>query len=102
MTTELAMALTESRLELQQPVMERIEEHAEWPLLSQLPVRLTASIPLRRFKVKDLLALSAGHTLVSDWLAHEEVPVKIGAVQLSWSEFEVMEQKMALRLTRLA
>ena len=33
--------------------------------------------------------------------ATEDVPVKVGQMQLGWSEFEVLDQRMALRLTRL-
>ena len=43
-----------------------------------------------------------GQMLSSAWLSTDDVPLKIGAVQLSWSEFEVVEQRMAVRLTRLA
>lgn len=82
--------------------MDRVEEHADWPLLSRLPMRLTAGIPMARFAVRDLLGLCAGQTLLSAWSSTDDVPLKVGAVQLSWSEFEVVEQKMAVRLTRLA
>jgi flagellar motor switch protein FliN/FliY len=82
--------------------IERIEQHAEWPLLSRLPMRINARIPLPRFQVKDLLALEVGQLLTSTWLSTDDVPLTIGAVQLSWSEFEVIEQRMSVRLTRLA
>jgi len=82
--------------------MGSIEQHPDWLVLSRIPMRLNAGIPLPRFKVKDLLALKAGRLLQSAWLCTDDVPLKIGAVQLSWSEFEVVEQRMAVRLTRLA
>jgi flagellar motor switch protein FliN/FliY len=82
--------------------MASIEHHSEWPLLSRLPMRLTARIPLPKFKVKDLLALEQGQLVLSDWLSTDDVPLKVGTLQLSWSEFEVVEQRMAVRLTRLA
>ena len=82
--------------------METIEEHPAWPLLSRIPMRLTAGIPLPRFRVKDLVGLKPGQVLTSNWLCTDDVPLKIGSVQLSWSEFEVVEQRMAIRLTRLA
>lgn len=82
--------------------MEAIESHADWPLLQRLPMRLTAGVPVPGFRVKDLLALKAGAVIESKWLSGDDVPLKIGAVQLSWSEFEVVEQRMAIRLTRLA
>jgi flagellar motor switch protein FliN/FliY len=103
-TTELALqeptspaAATSGRT-----AMDRIEERQDWPLLSRLPMRLTAGIPLARFKVRDLLALKQGQLLSSAWTSTDDVPLRIGSVQLSWSEFEVVEQRMAVRLTRLA
>ena len=82
--------------------MERIEEHAHWLAISRLPVVLTARIPLSAFKVRDLLLLQQGQLIRSDWSTAEDIPVKIGRVQLAWSEFEVVEESMAMRLTRLA
>ena len=82
--------------------MATIEDHPDWALLQRLPIRLTAGVPLPRFRVKDLLSLRPGQILSSAWLSTDDVPLKIGAVQLSWAEFEVVEQRMAIRLTRLA
>jgi len=84
------------------PGMARIEEHSAWPVLSRLTVTLTAGIPLNRFKVRDLLRLETGQIVESVWPDTEDVPVKVGQVQLGWSEFEVVEQELAVRLTRLA
>ena len=82
--------------------MAGIEQHPDWPLLGRIPMRLAAAIPLPGFKVRDLLDLRTGSVGKSEWLSTDDVPLKIGAVQLSWSEFEVVEQRMAIRLTRLA
>jgi hypothetical protein len=49
-----------------------------------------------------LLALEPGQTILSKWIATEEVPLKVGTLQLSLGEFEVVEEIMALRLTRLS
>ena len=83
-------------------LMATIEEHPEWPLLSRIPMRLIAGIPIPNFRVKDLVGLKPGQLVGSSWLSTDDVPLKIGSVQLSWSEFEVVEQQMAIRLTRLA
>jgi flagellar motor switch protein FliM len=83
------------------PWMMRIEEHPSWTTLKQLQVTIRAGVELYRFRVRDLLALKAGQVFESMSPAVEDVPVKVGAVQLGWSEFEVLEQRMALRLTRL-
>jgi flagellar motor switch/type III secretory pathway protein FliN len=82
--------------------MATIEKHPEWALLGRIPMRLAASIPLRGFTVRDLVELRAGSVVRSEWLSGEDVPLKIGAVEIGWSEFEVVEQRLAIRLTRLA
>jgi flagellar motor switch/type III secretory pathway protein FliN len=82
--------------------MSRIEQHGQWTVLAKLPLKLTVAVPLHGFKVRDLLALRPGVTIASEWLTSEDVPLTVGGVQLAWSEFEVVEQRMAIRLTRLA
>jgi flagellar motor switch protein FliN/FliY len=79
-----------------------MEEHPAWPMISRLPVMLAVRIPLSRFRVCDLLALKAGQTIESAWSVTQDVPLKVGSLQVSWGEFEVVDQSMALRLTRLA
>ncbi len=78
-----------------------LEAHAAWPMVSVLPVKLESNIPLREFRVRNLLALAPGQTIESDWPVTEDVPLKIGKVKLFWCEFEVVDQKIALRMTRL-
>jgi flagellar motor switch protein FliN/FliY len=56
---------------------------------------------LSRFRVKDLLGLAEGQVFGSVCSDTEDVPLRVGDVQLGWTEFEVVEQKIALRLTRL-
>jgi flagellar motor switch protein FliM len=82
------------------PWMMRSEEHPYWETLSQLRVTLRAGVALR-FRVRDLLALKEGQVFESLSAATDDVPVKVGQAQLGWSEFEVLQQRMALRLTRL-
>src|SRR3981081_3634057 len=82
------------------PWMMRIEEHPYWETLSQLSVTLRAGVVLR-FRVRDLLALREGQVFESLAPATDDVPVRVGQAQLGWSEFEVLQQRMALRLRRL-
>lgn len=83
------------------PSIARIEEHPSWSVLARLPVTLTAGILLNRFKVRDLLNLREGQVFGSRSRDTEDVPLRVGQVQLGWSEFEVVEQRLSLRLTRL-
>jgi flagellar motor switch/type III secretory pathway protein FliN len=68
---------------------------------ARLPVQLNVGIPIRDFRVKNLLTLERGSLIASRWVPGEDVPVVSGAVQLAWSEFEVVDTQLAVRLTRL-
>lgn len=84
------------------PWIARIEEHASWPLLSQMTVAMTAGVPLSGFKIGDLLRLEPGQIVESACPDTEDIPLKAGRIQVAWSEFEVVDQKLMVRLTRLA
>jgi flagellar motor switch/type III secretory pathway protein FliN len=81
--------------------MPRIEEHPSWETFAQLRVTLRAGVALNRFQVRDLLSLKEGQVFESLSPDTEDVPLMVGQVQLGWSEFEIVDQRMALRLTRL-
>lgn len=70
--------------------------------VGRLPVELDVSVPVRGFRVRNLLALEPAQVIESGWGHGEDVPLASGAVQLAWSEFEVIETQLAVRVTRLA
>jgi hypothetical protein len=72
------------------------------PALGRLPVELDVSVPVRGFRVRNLLALEPSQLIESGWGHGEDVPLAAGAVQLAWSEFEVVDTELAVRVTRLA
>ena len=67
-----------------------------------LPVAVSVAIPLRNFRVRNLLAMSAGTVLESQWANGEDMPLASGDVQLAWTAFEVIDTQLAVRVTRLA
>ena len=91
----------ESAKKIAVPWMTHIEEHPSWEILARLRVTLRAVVALDRFKVKDLLSLKEGQVFESLSSDTDDVTLLIGQVQIGWSEFEVLDQRMALRLTRL-
>ena len=70
--------------------------------VARLPVELDVAVPIRAFRVRHLLALAPGNIIESQWRNGEDVPLQSGEVQLAWSEFEVMDTQLAVRVTRLA
>ena len=71
------------------------------PAVARQPVELDVSVPVRNFRVRNLLALEPSHLIESGWGHGEDVPLAAGHVQLAWAEFEVIETQLAVRLTRL-
>jgi flagellar motor switch/type III secretory pathway protein FliN len=71
------------------------------PLAMRLPVELEVTIPVRDFRVRNLLALHSGSLVESQWVHGEDVPLGSADVQLAWTEFDVVDTQLAVRLTRL-
>ena len=84
------------------PDMSQAEAHPHWPVLARVPLLLVVRVPVPRFTVRDLLALEAGQVLGTTWAPADDVPMCLRNVQVGWCEFEVVEAKLAVRLTRLA
>jgi len=70
--------------------------------IARLPVLLDVVVPVREFRVRNLLALEPGNIIETDWGHGDDMPLSAGKVQLAWSEFEVVDTLLAVRLTRLA
>ncbi len=60
------------------------------------------AVPVRDFRVRNLLALEPGQVIETQWAHGEDLPLSAGAVQLAWSEFEVVDSQLAVRVTRLS
>lgn len=70
--------------------------------VARLPVELEVTVPVRDFRVRNLLTLVPNVVIESRWGHADDVPLRSGDVQLAWSEFEVVDTQLAVRLTRLA
>jgi len=69
--------------------------------IARLPVELDVAVPVREFRVRNLLALEPGQVIETGWALGEDMPLASGQVQLAWSEFEVIDSQLAVRVTRL-
>jgi len=70
--------------------------------LDAMPLQLEVSVKVRAFRVGDLLALQRGSVVETLHEHAQEVPVRCGGTVLMWAEFEVIDQRLAVRVTRLA
>lgn len=94
-------AINEDALVASPPPLEH-EPIKLWPPVARLPVELEVAVPVRQFRVRNLVNLEKGQVIESLWGLGEDLPLGAGDVQLAWSEFEVVESKLAVRVTRLA
>jgi flagellar motor switch/type III secretory pathway protein FliN len=78
-----------------------ISQRSAWPAVEWVPIQLGVALPVTRFCVRDLLALAAGQIIPTAWSSGEDLPLAIEDVQLAWVEMEVVDQEMAIRITRL-
>jgi len=69
--------------------------------VAMLACRMSLEIPIPRFTVRDLLRLSPEDVIDTHWAQTTDVPLRINGLLLSWAEFEVIGNKMAVRLTEL-
>jgi flagellar motor switch protein FliN len=70
--------------------------------LTRVPVELDVAVPVRRFRVSTLVNLQPGQVIETQWEDTGDLPLAAGDVQLAWTEFEVVDTRMAVRITRLA
>lgn len=71
------------------------------PLVARLPVEIDVAVPVKGFRVRNLLTLRAGTVIASKWMNGDDMPLGTHGAQLAWAEFEVIDQLLAVRITRL-
>lgn len=70
--------------------------------LGRMAMRLDVMVKVHSFCVRDLLALERGMIVETDHDHTHDMPVRCGGALLAWAEFEVVNDGLAVRLTRLA
>lgn len=65
--------------------------------MARIPIELDVAVPIRNFRVRNLLDLERGQVIESIWQQGEDLPLAAPGTQLAWSEFEVVDQKLAVR-----
>jgi len=78
------------------------EDEKRWQPVLALPCNLTVDLELAGFKVSDMLKMGPGTVLGSAWAVRRDVPLRVNGNVIGWSEFEVVGDTLAVRLTELA
>lgn len=67
-----------------------------------LPCRLSLEAQVTKFTVGDLLRLTKGSIVETDSLATSDVPIRANGLLIALGEFEVIGDRLAVRITELA
>jgi flagellar motor switch protein FliN/FliY len=73
-----------------------------WARAGRLPCLLTVEISVPGFTVADLVHLERGRIIASRWRVGQDVPLRVNDELIAWSEFEIVQNRLAVRLTELA
>jgi len=64
-----------------------------------LPCTLTLDVPVVRFTIRDLLALTEGSIVETNCHHTSDVPLRVNRLLIGWTEFEVVGDRLAVRIT---
>jgi len=85
---------------IETPVADPMAER--WVHVEALPCLLTIEISVPGFTVGDLVHLERGRIIATRWTIGQDVPLRVNDELIAWSEFEVVANRLAIRLTELA
>ena len=67
-----------------------------------LRCRTTAELAVPKFTVGDLLSLRKGSVVLTATPVANDVPLRVNKILLGWGRFEVVNDRLAVRITELA
>jgi flagellar motor switch/type III secretory pathway protein FliN len=70
--------------------------------LPWLPCTLALDIPVLKFTVGDLLSLANGSIVETAYHQSSDLPLRVNGQLVGWTEFEVVGERLAVRLTDLS
>jgi flagellar motor switch/type III secretory pathway protein FliN len=73
-----------------------------WRCVEALSCLLTVEISVPGFTVSDLVHLKRGRIVATRWTVGQDVPLHANNELIAWSEFEIAQNLLAVRLTELA
>jgi flagellar motor switch/type III secretory pathway protein FliN len=72
-----------------------------WQQAGMLPCVLSVDVPLQELTVRDLLQMEPGTIVESKNVNGADVPIFVNSRLIGWAEFEVVGQRLGIRITEL-
>jgi flagellar motor switch/type III secretory pathway protein FliN len=104
MTSQNAIVMLEPRPEPGPgpQLVEKTPERASFDSIPWLPCTLALDIPVVKFTVRDLLGLTMGTVVETAYHQSSDLPLRVNGQLVGWTEFEVVGDRLAVRLTDLS
>ncbi|MFP5229852.1 MAG: FliM/FliN family flagellar motor switch protein [Acidobacteriota bacterium] len=67
--------------------------------MAWLPCNASVEVPVVRFTIGDLLALTQGSIVETACHQTSDVPLRVNRLLIGWTEFEVIGDRLAVRVT---
>ena len=84
------------------PAADEDGHEARWKPVLGLSCELTVDLSLPDFKIADLLQMRPGSVINARWRVGQDVPLRLNGTAIGWIEFEMVADRLAVRLTELA
>lgn len=97
-----AKPAVETKLAQGPQLVERHTERDPAEVLPWLPCILALDIPVVKFTVGDLLKLTRGSIVETAYHQSSDLPLRVNGQLVGWTEFEVVGDRLAVRLTDLS
>ena len=73
-----------------------------WETVLDLPCTLHIELPVPQFTIRELLTLLTHSVVDTQQTDGSRVPVRVNGCLIGWGEFDVVNERLAVRLTDLA
>ena len=71
-------------------------------LLAWLPCTVALDVPVTGFTVRNLLEMAPGVLVETACHQSSDLPMRVNGLLMAWTEFEVIGERLAARITDLA
>ena len=83
----------------EKPTKSRVKAHEE--LIPWLACTLALDIPVLAFTVESLFKLGPGSLVRTSFHQSSDIPLQVNGVAMAWTEFELVGDSLAARITDL-
>ena len=101
-STKSAIPTIEAKSMMASHSPERPQERDPGEYLPWLPCTLALDLPVINFTISDLLSLTKGSIVETAYHQSSDLPLRVNGQLVGWTEFEVVGERLAVRLTDLS